>query len=257
MKNMIILIYLIIFTFSSLPVNANSVELASGIYESKLEANNVSYEIILCENSKYYINLCDFYNDMIRCQVLSFGQYTVVDNVVSLKDGANDYVITLEKKGEILTTQKSFVTIKNKQFFLRSNIADQKISIYENYIKHKTDNKLRDNKIIPLEFGVYSNGRVNLILSHDNSYKAVLFRKSFKELYTENRGYLPIYLFFEISRGTWYREKNKLILHDSDLEYDFKASIGVDFIYNLILPGNFEDTIFKLKKEPWHKNNIE
>ena len=195
-------------------------ELNSRTYKVSLKKNYICYLTIV--NNNYEITVeHSLSNDMVYNLLLSKGKIKCVNNLLILNDIYNRFSINFKIQGNKLKSiGKSFYILKSRDLELLNFNAQLDYEFDEkqtNKFTHKTEIQTKINK---LYWGEYTMG---------NSSKVVM------KIIKPNK-YEYYYGDIILSKGTFTRSQNKLILKDQYLKHNLFFVINKNSLVDQFLP---------------------
>lgn len=208
----------------------------SGIYSAQDFVNQVEYNIYLYKSGSYLIELSEgVTEDLEQSLVLSYGSYHVQKGHLMLTDKVNEFTMVLSLDNDKIMVKKSLICITGRTFelyrkdtgeepvFFKAGInASSLLTERTNYFKTiKTD--------FCISYGIYTDKRgYGINIRAENQYSV-----EYKNIV--------------ISKGTWKRDRNELILKDATLRHNFHALIDGGKLVSKLLPGDYAGIILQLR----------
>ena len=162
----------------------------SGIYSISEFQQGFGCNISLYPSGKYYIEIVEeISNDIVEAFILSYGEYSIQNSIITLEDKTQGCRMYLQKQDNNLTVDSAFIVIQNKCFVFNQILYDTEEPIFIHYevdtsifVKNLLDYNKSNQKFLTLESGVYESPQGEKILLRENkeyelSYKKVLLSK--------------------------------------------------------------------------------
>ena len=202
----------------------------NGVYSIVIDKENSCY--LNLNNGNFNIELVNQIVDQQYSIVVSIGSYSTLNKTITLQDNYNGFKLYLKvKKNKLEVVSKTILWMKDKIFIKeQSDYNDELLTINKNVsdvIKNDYRYKLKNNI---LRIGVYRAGisyafKMTLLKSNEYTY-------SFNDIV--------------LSRGTFKRKRNLLILYDTALNYSFYSFIGNNLLEEIFFPNS--PTILKIEE---------
>ena len=210
-------------------------KMCNGEYQIDINSNQVNCELIINSDQTYEIQLCfQATDDMVNCAILSYGHYSIANELLYLHDDFYDYDWEISLNDHVVSVGHGYAFLNGRT-----------IKKYQNEIVKvlpPTDDNLARTR-----------AQIDLFVTHQNNPQLVAGQYEDQNHYYLLRINEPgrYQLFFKdvlLSEGYWSQQDNVLTLHDINLNYDFKIAIGNESLMSLGIPGEFGGTKFTLAK---------
>jgi len=201
----------------------------TGIYSIDRYTENLECNIYFFKSGSYYIELSEnITSDINESLVLSYGNFSLTNNEVTLIDKVHNYKMQLVVDNKTLIAKQAFGFIKNKRFVYYSSITNSEPKFLSS---NKEALMLQEKRkscmkafitLAPLNFGVFENEQgFKLNIQQNNKYKL-----EFKNII--------------LSEGEWLRDDNELELKDLNLKHSFYVLINDKMLTSKLLPGDYK-----------------
>ena len=228
----LLILFCMIFNFNALHTQP------AGIYTLRIPPTDTESNLYLFKSGTYYLELMEILSDdLVESFILSYGNYAVNGNSVSLHDKVNGFTMELKSEGQSLEVIKSFTCLMNLKFFYYDEITTGEPGfINSGTSKEKLREERQNYQLInktpfPFDQGSYETPG-DYVLNISEDFKFSLF---YKDLL--------------ISNGTWTRNGNELSIFEADLKHHFYALIGNNVLTSKLLPGDYTGYILKKKSK--------
>lgn len=209
----------------------------SGIYTLQTQDKHVDCDIYLFKNGFYNVVFNEFEtNDIVFVTILSYGNFVVKQNRIVFTDMAHRYTMEMEINDNEIVVKRSFYFLKNSKFiFYSENHESLPTELYSlvnvQKLKQERQNYQRLHKdLFALDSGTYKSNELEhphlLHIRLPNQYQL-----EYKDIV--------------MSKGTWRRVGNELILFDTELKCSFYALIGDKIIISKLVVGDYLEHVFK------------
>jgi hypothetical protein len=185
------------------------------------------YDIEIMENET---------DDIVEAMILSYGDYLIKNNEITLIDNFHNYKMKLLKSNDSLIVKLSFKCLLNKKFVFYENTKENEPGFLKNIIdtikiKQERIEYNNTNKIpYPLDFGLYDDGKDYFLnLEKNNTYRLA-------------------YRWCILAEGTWNRDGNIIKLYDTSLKSYFYLKIDKTGLISKYLPGDDVSVILTKRK---------
>lgn len=229
MKHKILIIFL---TISLSGFSQNNI---FGIYSIENLTEKVDFNIYLFKNGNYYIEFSEnVTDDIISSLVLSYGDYTIINNMITLTDKTLNFKMQFIIENNTLTVIQGFVFMERQKKIFISNDPGNEMEINYCNININLIQKEREQYnnshtvLVPLDFGIFEN---------EQGYKLYIY---------PNNKYVLEFKNIKLSEGEWKRDNNLLNLLDLSLYFTFYVLIKDNILISKLLPGDIQGmSLFK------------
>ena len=210
-----------------------------GKYQIDINSKQVDCELKISSDSTYEIQLCfQATEDIVNCAILSYGHYSIANELLYLHDDfyGYDWDISFSDNGVSVGRGYAFLNGKAMKY---QNETVEVLPPDDNYLartRAQFDMFVTHQNNPQFVTGQYEGQNHEYLLRIDDIGKYQLYLKDVL-----------------LSEGSWSRQDNILILHDVQLNYDFKIAIGNESLLTLGIPGEFGGTMFYLES---NQNNF-
>lgn len=233
--NYIFTIVLLLYGFGNQMINI-------GKYQIDINSNQVDCELKICSDDTYEIQLCfQATDDMVNCAILSYGHYSIANELLYLHDDFYDYDWEISFSDNTVNVGRGYAFLNGRTIMKYQNEIVEVLPPNDDYLA-----RIR--------------AQIDLFVTHQNNPQLVAGQYE-----DQNHDYLlrinelgRYQLYLEdvlLSEGDWIQQDNVLILHDVHLNNDFKIAIGNESLLSLGIPGEFGGTKFTLTKTNTNNSN--
>ncbi|MCQ2319532.1 MAG: hypothetical protein MJZ90_11550 [Bacteroidales bacterium] len=233
MKRKLLLIQIFILMMSNCIAQSSF----SREYKIDVATKDMFCHLYLFDNNDYELLMRVYTGEDVSYTFsVSKGGYTVKGNILTLSDKNWKFSMIFEMSECTLIPIKSYYLIKNSEILCYSD--NNKDYPSRNYIltekirKKTKDFKMKNDKASNLNCGVY----------YSNCFVDSLMINAGGDYIMMKQGNI-------ISRGTWKKKKDKLVLHDVDIVHDFEMLIGDCVLMSVNAPFDWGGSLYYLSEK--------
>ena len=206
-------------------------------YRWQMPMSDVSFYLDMFNDGSYVIKYSNSLEKGITLsQFFSYGKYNSKNNKLTLNDAINNYTLELDSKGEILSIEKGFGSMKKGVFKKISDYSSTPYGVMKSLPTLADALEIRqiwDKKNLQNEYFTF--GKFESI--SDSEYQILLY---------ENNKYRVIYNNQILSEGIWQVDNNWILLKDYFESATFQLFINNnDEIRSCFAPGDYTAVKFK------------
>jgi len=195
-----------------------------GQYYCRGENTSFSYNIDFFSNQDYMLDMSEkVLSDFIETYIVSVGKFYIKKNIITLIDHKWDFTMQaqIQNDGTIMFVS-AFPFIQNQIFehFSYNNSVEYDDYLtfkYQYCFKIRIPSELKQQKLHQLFYGLYED-------EYNTQYEGTKFfftHHSYELYINHNLEYTLKYKNLLVSKGTWSRDGNVLILFDENLQHSF------------------------------------
>ena len=196
--------------------------------------SNIGCYLYLLDKGQYYIDVSETTDDIVESCVLSYGNYFVYNDSITLIDELHGFTSVLQKDGDSIRVKRSFAFLIGNSF------------VFDYYSKELPIRGDTDTIRLQSERSLYNNQNKDkhrlLLGKHKSDWGYELLLQDKNEFWLKYRDCL-------ILNGKWNRNGNILQLHDSTIGCSFYMLIGEYKLISKLLPGDYSGELFKKVEE--------
>ena len=233
----IFILFLLIIGFENKKINI-------GKYQIDINSKQVDCELKISSDSTYEIQLCyQATEDIVNCATLSFGHYSIANESLHLHDDFYNYDWEISLIDKVISVGRGYAFLNGKTIMKYQNDIVEVLLPNDNYLartRAQIDMFVTRQNNPQLVAGQYEDQNHGYLLRIDDIGRYQLHLKDVL-----------------LSKGDWCQQDSVLILHDIQLNYDFKIAIENESLLSLGIPGEFGGTKFTLTKTKLNNSNHE